>query len=119
MSDTGKRIEDPLKHGFPKVVRDITKEDIELFFEQIDKEIACPICSSELEVMAAVGEQKNDDHEFLPNPAIAGVVVHEAPESRLEYKTPAFVMQCIKCGFLNYFSVSHIVAWKHENDNGQ
>ncbi|MCL7938797.1 hypothetical protein M8009_00575 [Halomonas sp. ATCH28] len=122
MTDASKQSKDsPQKkvgQAFPQEVLDVTGGELLEFFEQLDPEACCPVCKHDISIMAAIKyDEETGQKEFLEQPAIVGMPLHEYPETGATYKTPCFVTSCQKCGHLNYFMVNPVVKWKKSHDN--
>lgn len=50
-------------------------------------------------------------------PAIVGMTIDDRPDLKVELKSPAFVANCDRCGFLSYMLVSKFLAWKRKNED--
>ena len=108
------------RDGFPDEYLELTGDDLLKFFGQFDPELQCPMCKSDMGIMAAV---KPDDEghpgEYLNSPALVGMPAHEIPEKSLIFKTPAIPMKCEACGFLSFFSADVILKWKKKHGHSE
>lgn len=105
------------RSGFPKELMEIKSEELVDFMSSFENDTGCPICSGDMEIMAAALLDEDNNHAgFDARPAIIGMTVDERPELGLQFKTPSFGASCTQCGFISYHMLSKFMAWKKKNE---
>lgn len=104
---------------FTDEMMSIKGEEVVAFFSEFDEKTACPICGCEdMELMAAA--QYDDEGHMVGyenRPAIVGMTIDDRPDLKVGLKSPAFVANCDRCGYLAYMLVSKFLAWKRKNED--